>query len=153
FENRGINILSGVNVTSVEKKNDKKIIYYKYGGQEGSSEVEEVLVAAGKKPVLDLGLEKAKVKTNHSGIVVNKYLQTSNSNIFAAGDVIGPYLFTHSGNYQGFVASHNAFSRKKIRVNYTTVPRCVFITPEVASVGLSEKEAEKKRILQIGKTQ
>src|SRR3989344_5054111 len=146
FENRGIKVLNGVTVNEVEKKNGKKIVSYKYGGKSESVEVEEILVAAGKTPVLDLDLEKAEVKTNRSGIIVNKYLQTANPNIFAAGDVVGPYLFTHSGEYQSYVAAHNAFSYRKIRVNYNTVPRCVFITPEVASVGMSEQDAIKKGI-------
>ena len=146
FENRGIKVLAGVTVDVVEKKNGKKIVSYKYGGKSESVEVEEILIATGKTPVLDLDLEKAEVKTNHSGIVVNKYLQTSVPHIFAAGDVVGPYLFTHAGEYQSYIAAHNAFSYRKIRVNYSTVPRCVFITPEVASVGMSEQDAIKKGI-------
>lgn len=146
FENRGIKVLSGVTVDEVTKKNTKKIVSYKYGGKSESVEVEEILIATGKTPYLDLNLEKADVNTNHAGIIVNKYLQTTNPNIFAAGDVVGPYLFTHSGEYQSFIAGHNAFSYRKIRVNYSTVPRCVFITPEVASVGLSEQAAIQKGI-------
>lgn len=146
FENRGIKVLAGVTVDRIEKKNGKKIVSYKFGGKSESVEVEEILIATGKTPVLDLDLEKARVHTNHSGIVVNKYLQTTNPNIFAAGDVVGPYLFTHSGEYQSYIAAHNAFSYRKIRVNYSTVPRCVFITPEVASVGISEQDAIKKGI-------
>lgn len=146
FENRGITVLTGVTVIEVEKKKSKKIVSYKYGGKSESAEVEEILIATGKTPFLDLDLKNANVNTNHSGIVVNKYLQTTNLNIFAAGDVVGPYLFTHSGEYQSYIAGHNAFSYRKIRVNYNTVPRCVFITPEVASVGLSEKQAAEKGI-------
>ncbi len=146
FENRGITVLPGVTVTDVEKKKDKKLVSYKFGGKSESVEVEEILVATGKTPSLDLNLDMANVRTSHSGIIVNKYLQTTASHIFAAGDVIGPYLFTHSGEYQGYVASHNAFSYSKIRVNYNATPRCVFITPEVACVGLSETRAEKKGI-------
>lgn len=146
FKNRGINVLTGVSVTRVEKKHAKKIVYYEYGHKQESVEVEEILVATGKIPNLDIDLEKAGVKTNHRGIVVNKYLQTSVSHIFAAGDVIGPYLFTHSGEYQSAIAARNMFSRKKIRADYTVVPRCVFITPEVASVGISEKKAKEKGI-------
>lgn len=146
FENRGIKVLTGVTVDRVEKKNNKKLISYKFGGKSESVSVEEILVATGKTPVLDLDLKSANVNTNHSGIIVNKYLETTSPHIFAAGDVIGPYLFTHSGEYQSYIAAHNAFSYRKIRVNYNSVPRCVFIAPEVASVGLSEATAVKKGI-------
>lgn len=146
FENRKITVLAGVTVDRVEKKNGKKNVFYVYGRRHESTEVEEILVATGKTPNLDFAPQKAGIRVNHSGILVNRYLQTSQSHIFAAGDVVGPYLFTHSGEYQSFVASHNAFSYNKIAVNYNTVPRCVFITPEVASVGLTELDALKKGI-------
>ena len=146
FENRDITVLNGITVNKVEKKNGEKIVSYKYGGKSESVEVEEILIATGKTPSLDLNLDKANVQISHSGIIVNKYLQTTSPHIFAAGDVVGPYLFTHSGEYQSYIASHNAFSYRKIRVNYNSVPRCVFITPEVASVGLSETLAIKKGI-------
>lgn len=146
FENRGITVLTGVTVSRVEKKGDKKVVYYKYGGQEQSTIVDEILVATGKTPVVDIGLEKAQVKYDRSGIKVNSYLQTSNKHIFAAGDVVGPYLFTHAAYYQSYIAAHNAFSYMKKRVNYTAVPRCVFISPEVASVGMNEEIAKVKGI-------
>ncbi len=146
FENRRITVLNGVTAERVEKKNHKKIISYVFGGKHESVEAQEILVATGKTPNLGVGLERAKVQTTHLGLLVNRYLQTSVPHIFAAGDVVGPYLFTHSAEFQSYIAAHNAFSRKKIPVNYNAVPRCVFITPEVASVGLTEAAAEKKGI-------
>lgn len=146
FENRGITIFTSVTVSRVEKKKDKKVVYYTFGGEELSTEVEEILVATGKAPVLDLDLEKAGVKIDHSTLPVNKYLQTNVPHIFASGDIVGPYLFTHAGYYQSYIATHNAFSYQKIKVNYSAVPRCVFITPEVASVGLTETLAKAKGV-------
>lgn len=146
FKNQGIDVLNGIAVTKIEKKGNQKIVYYTHNGGLKSIEVEEILLATGKSPVLDFNLDKAGIRISESGIVVNHYLQTSAKNIFAAGDVVGPYLFTHSGYYQGSTAVHNAFSNKKIRVDYKAVPRCVFIDPEVASVGLSEESAKQKGI-------
>lgn len=146
FKNQGIRVLNGATVTKVEKREKQKIVYYTLGGREESVIVEEILLATGKSPVLDFNLDKAGIHAIPSGIEVNSYLQTSAHNIYAAGDVVGPYLFTHSGYYQGSTAAHNAFSNKKIRADYKAVPRCVFIDPEVASVGLSEKEAKQKGI-------
>ncbi len=153
FENKGISVLNGVTVDAVEKKNNppagragKKSVSIVYGGKHETVEVDEILIATGKTPILDIGLDKAKVRTNHTGILVNRYLQTTQPHIYAAGDVVGPYLFTHSGEYQSYIASHNAFSRNKIAVDYRAVPRCVFIAPEVAAVGLTEVDAIKKGI-------
>lgn len=146
FENRNINVLIGVSVSRVEKKGNKKLLFYKFGGEEQSTSVEEILIATGKSPVLDIDLEKANVKYDHKGIKVNHYLETSAKNIYAAGDVVGPYLFTHAGYYQSYIAASNAFSYIKKRVDYRAVPRCVFIKPEVASVGLSEEQAKIKGI-------
>lgn len=142
FENRGIEILNEVSVSKVEHHKGKKIVHYTYGGREDTDTVDEILIATGKVPVLDYGLEKAGVKTSHHGILVNRFLQTSNPHIYAAGDVVGPYLFTHSGYYQSSLAVQNMFGRKKVSVSYRTVPRCVFLTPEVASVGMTEEQAK-----------
>lgn len=146
FENRGISLLKSATVTRVKKKGNKKNVYYQYGDKEEAVETDEILLAAGKVPVLDLDLEKAEVKKNHSGLQVNTHLQTNISHIYGAGDVVGPFLFTHTGYYQGYIAAHNAFSNRKIRVNYDAVPRCVFTSPEVASVGLTEEEAKIKGV-------
>ncbi|HVF68962.1 MAG TPA: NAD(P)/FAD-dependent oxidoreductase [Xanthomonadales bacterium] len=146
FENRGITVLTETGVVKVEKRDGKKVVYFKTGDKEFSEEFEEILIATGKIPLVDFAPEKAGIKTDKGRIKVNKYLQTSNPHIFAAGDVVGPYLFTHTGNYQSYIAAHNAFSNKKIKPKYSVVPRCVFVSPEVASVGISEEEAIEKGI-------
>ena len=146
FENRGITILGGTTIVKAEKKGDKKVIYFQKGDSQHVSEFDEILIATGKVPLLDFAPEKAGVKTDKGRIVVNRYLQTTNPHIFAAGDVVGPYLFTHTGYYQSKIAAHNAFSSKKIKPDYRVVPRCVFVFPEVASVGITEEEAIEKGI-------
>lgn len=146
FEAEGIRVATGASVDSVEKKGSKKKVFYTIGTQKVEILVDEVLIATGKVPNLSFAPDKVGIITNRSGIAVDSYLQTSVPHIYAAGDVVGPYLFTHSGYYQSRIAAHNAFSNSKIRVNYRTVPRCVFISPEVASVGLSETDAKQEGI-------
>lgn len=146
FEHRGVNVVVGANVKKVEKNADKKVIHYEKDGQERSIEVDELLVATGKKPVLDLGLEKAGVTIDKKGVPVNEFLQTNVSHIYAAGDIVGPFQFTHTGNYQSHVAVTNMFSENKIKPDYSVVPRCVFADPEVASVGITEAMAVEKGI-------
>lgn len=146
FENSGIRILRNTSVEKVAKRDGRKVVYYKEGREEHTTEVDDILIATGKTSVVDIGLEKAGVLVHENKIKKNVYLQTTAPHIFIAGDIAGPYLFTHTGYYQSYIAVHNAFSYKKYRPDYTVIPRCVFTSPEVASVGLTEKDAEEKGI-------
>ncbi len=162
FEYRGIKVLTNILVTRVTKKGDKKLIHFKRGISndsksphkntvETSLEVDEILVASGKRAVLDFGPDKIGLQTDRGRILANKFLQTNLPHIFIAGDIAGPYLFTHTGYYQSYIAVNNAFSTKKIIPNYSCVPRCVFTKPEIASVGISEREAKEAGIkIKIG---
>jgi pyruvate/2-oxoglutarate dehydrogenase complex dihydrolipoamide dehydrogenase (E3) component len=151
FENRGISVLTGTSVVKVEADpstgsghGKKKVVHFQKGAEQHFGEYDEILIATGKVPLLDFGPEKAGIKIDKGRIKVDAYLQTTNPHIFAAGDVVGPYLFTHTGYYQSYIAAHNAFSTKKKKPNYSVVPRCVFVSPEVASVGIGEIEAAEK---------
>jgi dihydrolipoamide dehydrogenase len=146
FANRGVTILPKTMVTRFTKQGSKKIVHYETSGKSHSCAVERILIATGKKPNIDLDLERAGIMVNKHGIRINQYLQTTAPNIYAAGDVVGPFLFTHTGTHQSHIAAHNAFSYKKIRIDYRVVPKTVFTNPEVASVGISEEEAKEKGI-------
>lgn len=148
FDYRGINVLTETAVKKVEKRAGKKAVIFEHKGKDYSVSVDEILVATGKKPVTDIALENAGVKYHRPGIKTNSYMQTSAKNIYAAGDVVGPYQFTHTGEYQSWLAVHNMFSRKRNRkrADYSAVPRCVFVAPEVASVGHSEESAKEAGI-------
>jgi len=146
FENQGVEVLTDVLVTKVEKKGNSKIIHYSKGDHNHKVSVEEILIATGKKPLLDFAPEKAGIKVENNKLVVNKFLQTSSSHIYAAGDIIGPFQFTHTGEYQSYIAASNAFSYRKKKVDYSAVTRCVFTDPEVASVGVGEKQLKDQKI-------
>lgn len=107
---------------------------------------EEILIAAGRGPNTDLlHPEKAGVKTDKNGwITVNEYLETSQPNVWALGDADGNYLFKHVANYEALVVYFNAVMKRKVKVDYHAVPHAVFTEPEIASVGLKEKEAIEK---------
>jgi pyruvate/2-oxoglutarate dehydrogenase complex dihydrolipoamide dehydrogenase (E3) component/uncharacterized membrane protein YdjX (TVP38/TMEM64 family) len=111
---------------------------------------DQVLVAVGRKANTEhLGLETLDVVLNANGTVkVNEYLQTNYPNIFACGDVAGPYQFTHMASFQAWFAAVNSLFGvfKKFRIHYSAVPWATFIDPEVARVGLNELEAEEKGI-------
>jgi pyruvate/2-oxoglutarate dehydrogenase complex dihydrolipoamide dehydrogenase (E3) component/uncharacterized membrane protein YdjX (TVP38/TMEM64 family) len=116
-------------------------------GGAGSCELgfDEVLLALGRKPNTEgLGLEQLGLPVDASGApVVNEYLQTAFPNIFACGDLIGPWRFTHMAAFQAWYASINSLFGlfRKFRVDYRVVPRITFTAPEVARVGLNEQDA------------
>jgi dihydrolipoamide dehydrogenase len=145
FENeRGMSVLTNTKVVKVVKDGMTKRVYFQQGTEVKSVKVDEILVATGKTANVDIGLENAGVEYTPRGIMVNEYMQTSAKHIFAAGDVVGPYMFTHTAIYQSRVAANNLLHKQKIAVDYRAVPRCVFVFPEIASVGLSEDECLKR---------
>lgn len=151
FQQKGILTYLNSAVTSVQKYGTQKKVTFNMGGTSHSVIVDEVLLTAGKAPNTDLGLENAGVKYSSKGIEVNTQMQTSAKHIFAAGDVTGSYMYTHTAAYQSRIAAFNMFNRKKVRANYSAVPRCVFVLPEVAAVGMTEEQVKKLKIpYQIG---
>ena len=115
-------------------------------GQEISVKAEELLIATGRSPNSDiLHPEKAGIETDKSGwIKVNDYLETSQPNIWAFGDANGQHPFKHVANYESIVVYYNAVLGEKVKVDYHAVPHAVFTYPEIASVGLRQKEAIEK---------
>jgi pyruvate/2-oxoglutarate dehydrogenase complex dihydrolipoamide dehydrogenase (E3) component len=101
----------------------------------------------GRRPnTEDLSLEESGVNFTSQGIAVNSYLQTTNKNIFACGDVVGPYLFTHMAGYQAQICVRNAVLRRAFwrKVTYKDVAWALFTEPELAHLGLTEEAARKK---------
>ncbi|MGB5438750.1 MAG: FAD-dependent oxidoreductase, partial [Gammaproteobacteria bacterium] len=119
-------------------------------GREVEIEFDELLVATGRQAnSRGFGLEALGVPLRENGsIEVNDYMQTSYPNIYAVGDVAGPYQFTHTAAHQAWYAVVNGLfgSFKKFRVDYSVIPRATFTDPEVARVGINEQEALQKGI-------
>ena len=111
---------------------------------------DEVIVAVGRRAHTEsLGLAELGIGLNRDGtVVVDEYLRTDVPNIFACGDVAGPYQFTHMASHQAWYASVNAlFGRfRKFKVNYAVVPWATYTDPEVARVGLSVDEANARGV-------
>lgn len=109
-----------------------------------------LLVATGRKANIDgFGLDKLNIPTTESGTIeVNGQLQTCYANIYACGDVAGPYQFTHTAAHQAWYAAVNALfgSLKRFTVDYSAIPHATFTEPEVARVGLNEQEAKAQQI-------
>jgi len=144
LRSEGINVVTNALFINAKRDGNKKVVTAKQDEQYLAIEADEILLTIGRQPNVErLNLEAARVKYGNKGIQVNKHLQTSAPNIFAIGDVIGGYLFTHMAAYQAGIAVRNALvpiSKKK--VDYRVVPWCIFTDPEVARVGLTSDEAE-----------
>ncbi|MBF0234911.1 MAG: FAD-dependent oxidoreductase [Desulfamplus sp.] len=133
-----------------EKSLHKLVCNHVKSGKEEIIEFDALLLALGRSPnVKGLGLEKLGIELSRSGTIkTGDFLETSIPNIFCAGDVAGPYQFTHTAAHQSWYAAVNALfgSIKKFRVDYSVIPWATFTNPEVARVGLNESEANARGI-------
>ena len=151
LQKSGVNILTSHQALRCEQRDGKKFIIVKnLKHEQGSAqeeemaiEYDELLCAVGRSARLKgYGLEELGIETNRT-IQTNDYLETLYPNIFAAGDIVGPYQFTHVAAHQGWYAAVNALfgTFKKFKVDYRVIPWATFIDPEVARVGINEQEA------------
>ena len=148
LEAEGVKILTKSKAVKAES-NDKgeKIITIETDGKTKKITGDEILAAVGRKPnVKDLDLEKAGVKYDEKKIFTDDYLRTSAKNIYAAGDVTNHFQFTHMADYEAQVVLQNCFLFFPFtkKADYSVVPWATFTEPEVARVGLTEKEAREK---------
>ncbi|WP_417538108.1 FAD-dependent oxidoreductase [Marinomonas sp.] len=144
----GVILLTSHSAVRCEKDGDVKRLIVEHDEQESVVEFDALICAVGREARLDgYGLENLGIETKGT-IVTNDYLETLYPNIFAAGDVAGPYQFTHVAAHQAWYAAVNALfgSFKKFRVDYRVIPWTTFVDPEVARVGLSEKDAKDQGI-------
>lgn len=143
FAKQGISVTTSVMVSKVEKTSSGRVIYFKgAGGVEQKAEYDELFLATGRRPnIADLNLEAAGIAYTRRGITVDDTLKTNIPNIWAAGDVNGKLAFTYVAGEQGKTAAINATQDKQLALNYDVLPRATFCDPEVASVGLTAKQA------------
>ncbi|NJN00588.1 MAG: FAD-dependent oxidoreductase [Aquincola sp.] len=149
LEHDGVTVLTGHKALRCEKRADgTKAIVVESGGKEVAIEFDALLCAVGRSARLKgFGLEELGIPVNRT-VQINEYLETNYPNILAAGDVAGPYQFTHTAAHQAWYASVNALfgTFKKFKADYSVIPWATFIDPEVARVGLNEQEAKEKNI-------
>ena len=151
FAAEGIRVHAGHQTLRVERAGDKRhLLCAGPDGEEIKVSCDCILVAAGRRPnTLGLGLEELGIALDERGFVaVDEHLRTSIPNIYACGDLAGPYQFTHTASHQAWHASVNAlFSPfKRFKVDYSVIPWTTFTDPEVARVGLNEQEAERQGV-------
>lgn len=142
FEREHIAMILGATIQRVQGgAGDKRVVFELENGTEQVSG-DEILVAVGRTPNLEgLGLESAGVRYDAKGVKVDDNLRTSNHDIFAAGDVASRYQFTHAAEAMGRIALQNALFFGRKRASDLIIPWCTFTDPEIAHVGLNERDA------------
>lgn len=148
LEKDGVHVLTGHSAMRCEREGDVKYVVVEHEGQEKRLDYDVLICAVGRSARLKgYGLENLGIPTERT-VVTNDYLETLYPNIYAAGDVAGPYQFTHTAGHQAWYATVNSLfgEWKKFRVDYSVIPWTTFIDPEVARVGLNEQEAREKKI-------
>lgn len=146
LEGDGVRVLTGQQALRCEATPEGKFIVVETGGVEQRLGFDALLCAVGRAARLQgFGLEDLGIPVDRT-VRTNEYLQTIYPHIFAAGDVAGPHQFTHAASHQGWVAAVNALFGlfRKFRADHALIPRAIFIDPEVARVGLNEREAGKQ---------
>lgn len=152
LERDGVHVLTGCAALRCEREDTpsgaRKFIVVARGGEEMRIEFDELLCAVGRVARLEgYGLEEIGIPVQQT-VLTNDYLETLYPNIYAAGDVAGPYQFTHVAAHQAWYAAVNALfgNLKRFKVDYRVVPHTTFIDPEVARVGINEREARARGI-------
>lgn len=148
LKREGVTVITSAKVTSVERDGGSRRVTIEQNGHTQTLEFERILVATGRKPELDaLRLDRAGVNHTKAGITVDASLQTSQSDIFAIGDITGGPAFTHVAEAQGRLVANiitgSALTRRFQKWNDRVIPRVTYTDPEVAAVGLTESDARK----------
>ncbi|MHB8500568.1 MAG: mercury(II) reductase [Candidatus Acidiferrales bacterium] len=148
LEEDGATVLTGVKITSVTREGDRRILSFQHQGGSRKLNVDEVLVATGRRPnTAGLGLEKAGIElTERGAIKVDEQLHTTNSRVWAAGDVTGHPQFVYVAAYEGNLAVRNALEDAGLKVDFTALPRVIFTSPTVAAAGLTDEQANAQGI-------
>jgi pyruvate/2-oxoglutarate dehydrogenase complex dihydrolipoamide dehydrogenase (E3) component len=130
-------------------KEEEGRIRLRVRSHEGSYDetVDKVLIGTGRAPNLEgLGLEAAGVQYTAKGITVNDHLQTTNPTIYAAGDICSSYQFTHAADFMARIVIQNSLFMGRAKVSSLVIPWCTYTQPEVAHVGMTEKDAQEKGV-------
>ncbi len=148
---KGIKIVTNARVTEVKNLKGKTSVIYQDGDKTKEKKVDKVVVAVGRKPFIDgLNVEKTGLVLDKGAVRVNDRMETNLKGVYAVGDVTGGIMLAHVAAAEGECAAVNAMGGDH-RINYKAVPGCIYTSPEVASVGLSEEQAREKGEIMVGR--
>lgn len=146
LKEEGLHIMTKTRAIKFSRENEKIVLAVEdENDRRGEIKADSLLVAIGRKANVEgLNLEKAGVEYTLKSIKTDNKLRTTSKNIYACGDVVGPYQFSHMAEYQAVIATRNALLPIKMKANYDNVAWCTFTDPELAHAGLTEQEARAK---------
>ena len=148
FRREGIKLFTGTNLLNARRNGKRKVVEFEQNGKKLRAEADEILLALGRSPnTATLGLENTGVETENGRIITNVQMRTSVPHIYAAGDCTGPHEIVHIAIQQAEIAAHNVANPRRSRsADYRLLTSVVFTDPQVATVGLTEKEAKARQI-------
>ncbi len=147
----GIDVITGAAITKVVHKKGKSDVLFTKGEDEKKVTAQKIFLCVGRTPdISSLNMENIGLDNENGAIIVNDRMETSVPNIYAAGDVIGGIMLAHTATLEGECAVSNALGHESI-IDYKAIPSCIYTDPEVASVGLTEKEAMDKYEINVGR--
>lgn len=146
LEEEDITIHTGVEIKSVRKQGNEIIVLFSIDGNEQESSAEKLLLATGRTAnTKDLGLENTEIRLSSDGsIIVDEQMRTNVSHVYAAGDVIGEPMLETVAAKEGNIVASNAFFETHKKMDFGAVPHAIFTSPQVASVGITERESMEK---------
>jgi pyruvate/2-oxoglutarate dehydrogenase complex dihydrolipoamide dehydrogenase (E3) component len=143
-----VEVRLNVRITRVERKGSEKRVCFEVQGKEETIAVDQILAGAGRAPNIEgLNLEAVGVQYDpRKGVLVNDCLQTTNPRIYAAGDVCLAWKFTHAADFSARIVIQNALFLGRKKASALTMPWCTYTDPEIAHVGLYEREARERGV-------
>ncbi len=145
FEREGIRLVFEAKIPCVERRKGEKVVHIEHGAAREELSATEILVSVGRVPNVEgLNLAAAGVEYDAKGVRVDDRLRTSNPNVYAAGDVCSPFKFTHAAEAMARIALQNALFFGRRRASELFIPWTTYTDPEVAHVGLTEQEAQRR---------
>jgi pyruvate/2-oxoglutarate dehydrogenase complex dihydrolipoamide dehydrogenase (E3) component len=142
----GVDLRLGLKFLSIEHRGGERVVHYERDGRRESVAAEELLVATGRTPNVEgLGLEQAGIEYSPQGVQVDDRLRTTNRSVYAVGDVCSRHQFTHAADAHARLVVANALFFGRGRVSRLVMPWCTYTSPEIAHVGMYEKDARDAR--------
>jgi pyruvate/2-oxoglutarate dehydrogenase complex dihydrolipoamide dehydrogenase (E3) component len=145
FLREGVSLRLNAQISRIDRSGDEKVVCYEAQGKRETVAVDEILVGAGRAPNIEgLNLETVGVQYDRRGVQVNDRLQTTNPRIYAVGDVCLAWKFTHAADFSARLVIQNTLFLGGKKASALTMPWCTYTDPEIAHVGLYEREARER---------
>jgi dihydrolipoamide dehydrogenase len=147
----GIEVITGAAVKDITRTGTENIVTYTAGDKTATAKADKIILTVGRKPDFSLlDVDRVGIRHENGAIVVDEHMQTNIPGIYAAGDVVGGVMLAHLASAEGECALANAMGQPSA-MSYRAVPSCIYTSPEVASVGLTEEQARRTRDIRVGR--